>query len=107
MHAYIWTYTHTHGRTRTRTQVVKAGITVQRLRGGDIQTHHWDAFFQFYLNTVDDKWGQVVLSYARTHVFFPVHSHIVSVAMHSHICVCVCTMIYMLTIVFAYALSYM
>lgn len=45
-----------------RNKVVKAGITVQRLRGGEIQTHHWDAFFQFYLNTVDDKWGQAYLT---------------------------------------------
>ena len=60
-HAHTRMHAHKHGRTRKRTQVVKAGITVQRLRGGEIQTHHWDAFFQFYLNTVDDKWGQVCL----------------------------------------------
>jgi hypothetical protein len=45
-----------------RNKIIKAGITVKRLRGADIEADHWEAFFQFYLNTVDDKWGQAYLT---------------------------------------------
>lgn len=37
-------------------------ITIKRLRGDDIKDEHWDAFFTFYLNTSERKWGQAYLT---------------------------------------------
>ena len=35
---------------------------MMRLRGDDIKQHHWDAFYKFYLDTVERKWGQNYLT---------------------------------------------
>ena len=32
------------------------------LTGNDIKKEHWDAFYQFYLNTIDKKWGTAYLN---------------------------------------------
>jgi len=45
-----------------RKKVGKAGIIVKRLTGKDIEERHWKAFYKFYLNTVDAKWGQAYLT---------------------------------------------
>eukprot|EP00960_Hanusia_phi_P052501 761497-Hanusia_phi.AAC.1 len=45
-----------------RNKVAKAGVRVRALRGKEIEERHWDAFYQFYLNTVDEKWGQAYLN---------------------------------------------
>jgi predicted N-acyltransferase len=45
-----------------RNKVAKQGVTVHRLRGADITEAHWDAFYKFYTNTVDEHWGQAYLS---------------------------------------------
>ena len=37
-------------------------ITIKRLRGGDLRPEHWDAFYQFYLNTSQRKWGRPYLN---------------------------------------------
>lgn len=45
-------------------------ITIKRLRGDDIKTAHWDAFFAFYIDTSERKWGQAYLTrefFARIH----------------------------------------
>ncbi|MFN4286947.1 MAG: GNAT family N-acetyltransferase [Brevundimonas sp.] len=34
------------------------GLTIQRLSGSDIREAHWDAFFDFYLDTGERKWGE-------------------------------------------------
>lgn len=39
-------------------------ITIQRLRGDDIKPEHWDAFFQFYMDTAQRKWGRAYLNRA-------------------------------------------
>ncbi len=39
-----------------------AGIEISTLTGDDIKPHHWDAFFRFYMNTSDRKWGQAYLT---------------------------------------------
>uniref|UniRef100_A0A7S4C1F6 GNAT family N-acetyltransferase n=1 Tax=Chrysotila carterae TaxID=13221 RepID=A0A7S4C1F6_CHRCT len=44
-----------------RKKVANAGVVVRRLRGKQIEQRHWDAFYQFYLNTVEEKWGQAYL----------------------------------------------
>ena len=37
-------------------------IKFKTLTGNDIKQHHWDAFFKFYLNTIDKKWGNAYLN---------------------------------------------
>ena len=37
-------------------------VTIKRLRGDDIKPEHWDAFFGFYLDTSQRKWGQAYLT---------------------------------------------
>jgi uncharacterized protein len=39
-----------------------AGIMISALTGADIKARHWDAFFRFYMNTSDRKWGQAYLT---------------------------------------------
>lgn len=45
-----------------RKKVVSEGLRVRRLTGDDIKSDHWDAFYRFYLNTVDRKWGSAYLT---------------------------------------------
>ncbi|KAJ7298662.1 hypothetical protein O6H91_Y495300 [Diphasiastrum complanatum] len=49
-----------------RKKVQAQNLKVKRLRGDEIKAHHWDAFYKFYRNTTDNKWGQAYL----THDFF-------------------------------------
>ncbi|MBL6933530.1 MAG: N-acetyltransferase [Rhodospirillales bacterium] len=37
-------------------------VVIHTLRGDEIQERHWDAFFRFYHNTSDRKWGQAYLN---------------------------------------------
>lgn len=46
-----------------RKKVSNAGLRVQRLSGADVQDSGlWDAFYKFYLNTIDRKWGTAYLT---------------------------------------------
>jgi predicted N-acyltransferase len=45
-----------------RRQVSEAGISVQWLCGKDITEEHWDAFFDFYMDTGARKWGRPYLN---------------------------------------------
>ncbi len=47
---------------RERRDANAAGLTFETLRGDDIKTEHWDAFYHFYQNTVDRKWGSAYLT---------------------------------------------
>ena len=40
----------------------QAGLTFQHLTGDDIKPHHWDAFFEFYMDTGSRKWGYPYLN---------------------------------------------
>ena len=42
---------------RERREVVEAGIDIEWVTGTDIREHHWDAFFDFYTDTGNRKWG--------------------------------------------------
>ena len=45
-------------------------VTIKRLRGGEITTEHWDAFYEFYIDTSQRKWGRPYLTrdfFARIH----------------------------------------
>ena len=47
---------------KERRCIADNGLTVQTLRGADIEERHWDAFYQFYRNTTDRKWGPSYLT---------------------------------------------
>lgn len=38
------------------------GLTIQWLQGDDIQPHHWDVFYAFYIDTGSRKWGSPYLN---------------------------------------------
>jgi predicted N-acyltransferase len=47
---------------KERASIAKAGITMHALTGKDIAERHWDAFFDFYLDTGSRKWGTPYLN---------------------------------------------
>ena len=47
---------------RERREAVKDDIQIKQITGGDIKEHHWDAFYQFYLDTGARKWGTPYLN---------------------------------------------
>ncbi|WP_373504473.1 GNAT family N-acetyltransferase [Aestuariivirga sp.] len=49
---------------KERASVADAGITLHALTGRDIEERHWDAFFDFYMDTSARKWGQPYLNRA-------------------------------------------
>jgi uncharacterized protein len=55
---------------RERRDANAAGLEFVTLRGPEIARKHWDAFYKFYVSTVDRKWGSAYLT-AR---FFPMLS---------------------------------
>lgn len=46
---------------KERRLVAEQGITMRVLEGADITEAHWDAFYTFYRDTVDKKWGSAYL----------------------------------------------
>ena len=42
---------------RERRGALATGIEIQRLTGADLTEEHWDAFYQFYVDTGNRKWG--------------------------------------------------
>tara|TARA_R110002096_G_scaffold26689_12_gene82231 strand:- start:49 stop:1212 length:1164 start_codon:yes stop_codon:yes gene_type:complete len=42
---------------KEREAVAASGVKIQALNGDDLKPHHWDAFYRFYRNTTDRKWG--------------------------------------------------
>jgi predicted N-acyltransferase len=47
---------------RERRDANSAGLDFVALRGSEITRRHWDAFYQFYVSTVDRKWGGAYLT---------------------------------------------
>jgi uncharacterized protein len=47
---------------KERRFVAESDIDLQIVTGEDITEEHWDAFFQFYRDTTDKKWGQRYLT---------------------------------------------
>jgi predicted N-acyltransferase len=47
---------------KERREAVSAGVTIERLTGADITEAHWDAFFAFYKDTGNRKWGSPYLN---------------------------------------------
>lgn len=52
---------------KERRSVLESGLTLRTLRGAEITPAHWNAFYRFYRNTVDGRWGGAYL----TKSFFP------------------------------------
>lgn len=49
---------------KERKKVTEAGLRLERLTGDDLKPHHWDAFYRFYEDTYDRKWGRPYLTRA-------------------------------------------
>lgn len=47
---------------RERRAVREAGVELRVLTGDDIKTQHWEAFYRFYLTTVDKRWAHAYLT---------------------------------------------
>jgi len=47
---------------KERREVAESGLTIRRLTGAAIEDRHWDAFFRFYTDTSDRKWGSPYLN---------------------------------------------
>lgn len=47
---------------KERAAVARAGIMLEALHGNDIKERHWDAFFDFYMDTGARKWGTPYLN---------------------------------------------
>jgi predicted N-acyltransferase len=47
---------------KERREALAPGIEIEVLTGKDLALRHWDAFYDFYLATVDRKWGSAYLS---------------------------------------------
>ncbi len=47
---------------KERAKVAEEGLTIQQLTGADITEAHWDAFFDFYMDTGGRKWGRPYLT---------------------------------------------
>ncbi len=47
---------------KERAQAVENGVTIELLTGGDLREEHWDAFYQFYVDTSSRKWGRPYLN---------------------------------------------
>lgn len=62
---------------KEREAVRRAGISVEQLTGKELREEHWDAFFDFYMETGSRKWGQPYL----TRAFFS----LIGEAMRQHI----------------------
>jgi len=47
---------------KERSEATSDGIVIEQLSGADIQEKHWDAFFEFYTDTGNRKWGRPYLN---------------------------------------------
>ncbi len=47
---------------RERREALADGIVIRRLTGRDLEETHWDAFFDFYMDTGARKWGRPYLN---------------------------------------------
>ncbi|MBC8269091.1 MAG: N-acetyltransferase [Rhodospirillaceae bacterium] len=47
---------------KERRAVDQHDVSIRSLSGSEIETRHWDAFYRFYRDTSDKKWGQAYLN---------------------------------------------
>ncbi len=61
---------------RERREAVAAGIEIECVSGTTLTAEHWDAFYEFYIDTGSRKWGQPYLNrdfFHRLHVTMSDH----------------------------------
>jgi predicted N-acyltransferase len=49
---------------RERRDALAGGVEIEWVTGSDLKEHHWDAFYRFYLDTGNRKWGSPYLNRA-------------------------------------------
>jgi len=47
---------------KERREALASGLVIEHLTGSDIQEHHWDAMYAFYMDTGSRKWGRPYLN---------------------------------------------
>lgn len=47
---------------KERAQALSDGLSIERISGANITEAHWDAFFDFYMDTGNRKWGRPYLN---------------------------------------------
>jgi predicted N-acyltransferase len=47
---------------KERREALSNGLRIEQLTGSDIEEHHWDAMYAFYMDTGSRKWGRPYLS---------------------------------------------
>ncbi|GEP05434.1 GNAT family N-acetyltransferase [Methylobacterium oxalidis] len=47
---------------RERKEALSGGVAIEHITGSDLTEAHWDAFFQFYMDTGARKWGRPYLN---------------------------------------------
>ncbi len=47
---------------KERAEALSHGLSIERLSGADIKEAHWDAFYDFYMDTGGRKWGRPYLN---------------------------------------------
>ena len=47
---------------KERTQALSSGLTIEHVQGAAITEAHWDAFFEFYMDTGSRKWARPYLN---------------------------------------------
>jgi predicted N-acyltransferase len=47
---------------KERAEALTPGVTIELVTGSDIKEAHWDAFFAFYMDTGNRKWGRPYLN---------------------------------------------
>jgi predicted N-acyltransferase len=51
-----------HSLRQERKKAAAEGLRFLRLTGAELEARHWDAFYSFYRNTTDRKWGTPYLT---------------------------------------------
>ena len=49
---------------KERRAVADSGLVLRTLTGEEVEPHHWDTFYRFYMATADRKWGSPYLTRA-------------------------------------------
>jgi predicted N-acyltransferase len=47
---------------KERAEAMASGLTIEHVSGSDLTEAHWDAFFEFYIDTGSRKWGHPYLN---------------------------------------------
>jgi predicted N-acyltransferase len=61
---FLATLSHNHRKNlrKERRAIAESGISIEWVTGSEISESHWDAFFDFYMDTGSRKWGTPYLT---------------------------------------------